>query len=90
MNNEKIQDIEEFDIRSVRIHILEMSLKELGDLLGVTPTYVALVEKMPNPPKHIIQKLQLIILERRIQILERIVSSSNLNNKLLTFFEKNR
>lgn len=90
MINREIHDMEEFDIRSVRVHVLEMSLKELGDLLGVTTTYIALIEKMPNPPKHIIQKLQLILLERRIQVLERIVSSSNLNNKLLTFFEKNR
>lgn len=90
MTNEINKEMEEFDVKAVRVHVLEMSLKELGDLLGVTPTYIALVEKMPNPPKHVIQKIQVILLEKRIQVLERIVSASNLNNKILNFFEKNR
>lgn len=68
-------DLSCLDLKRIREEYLGMTLRELGQLLNCSAAYCMAAEKSPEPPKEYIQKLKVLILERRIQCLESIVKS---------------
>lgn len=85
-----IFEFDNLDVKKIRTEYLDLSQAELAKLLGYATSYVAAVERQAKIPKDYYRKLQLLILERRVSMLEKIVNSCETNNKLLDFLEKNK
>lgn len=83
-------ELDNLDVKKIRTEYLDVSQAELAKLLGYATSYIAAVERQANIPKDYYRKLQLLILERRVSMLEKIVNSCETNNKLLDFLEKNK
>ena len=83
-------ELDNLDVKKIRTEYLDVSQAELAKLLGYATSYIAAVERQATIPKDYYRKLQLLILERRVSMLEKIVNSCETNNKLLDFLEKNK
>lgn len=76
-------DLSCLDLRIIREEYLGLTLRELGQILGYSAAYCMAAEKSIEPPKEYIQKLKVLILEKRIQCLESILKSCEHDTRFL-------
>lgn len=76
-------DLSCLDLKRIREEYLGLTLRELGDLLGVSAAYCLSMERSAEPPEEYLKKFRLLILDKRIQCLESIVKSCEHDRRFL-------
>lgn len=76
-------DLSCLDLKRIREDYLCLTLRELGDLLGVSAAYCLTMERSAEPTEEYMKKFRLLILDKRIQCLESIVKSCEHDTRFL-------
>lgn len=80
-------DLSYLDLKRIREEYLQMSLNDLSKTLNYSPAYCCRAESSSNPPADYLRKFQLLLLERRVQILENIIKGAEHDAKFLKEFK---
>lgn len=80
-------DISCLDLKRIREEYLNMTLRELSTAIGCTAPYCFRAENSKNPPEEYIRKIQVLLLERRVQVLENIIKGAEHDTKFLKEFK---
>ena len=81
-------NLEDIDLQTIREDYLQLTLRKVAKITGFSHSFCHQAEKAPVPPREYFLKIMTLVLEKRVQVLEEIVSRSELHKELIDTIQK--